>query len=407
MPNEMLRIALVVGLMGAIGPFAIDMYLPALPEVAADLGASPQATQFTITAFFLAFGVAQLIYGPMSDRLGRKPPLYIGVGIFLVATAACALAPTIGLLVAARFVQGLGAATVMVVPRAIIRDLHTGPAATRMMATIMLVISVSPMLAPLAGSGVMLFAGWRAIFGVLAVAALISLAMAAFLLPETLAPDRRVAARPGVLARGVWRLLRDPRFMGLTLVGGFGMASFFIFLASAAFVYTSEFGLTPTGFSIAFAINAIGFFAASQAAASLGERYGTQRVIGFAVTGFATAVVLLLVLTLLGHGSLPVIVCFLFVGNACLGLVVPSTMVMALDPHPDIAGLASSLGGTLQMLTGGAMIVLAGPFFDGSATPMVAAIAAAGVLALAAAALTFMFGGRPEAAPVDGKRREA
>ena len=195
MPDGMLRIALVIGLLAAVGPFAIDMYLPALPQVAADLGATAQATQLTLTAFFVAFGVSQLVYGPLSDQYGRKPPLYAGLGIFLVGTLGCALAPSIGALVAARFVQGLGAATVMVVPRAIIRDLHTGPAATRLMAAVMLVISVSPMLAPLAGSGLMLVAGWRAIFGVLAAAGFVSLALTAFALPETLPRERRTPAR--------------------------------------------------------------------------------------------------------------------------------------------------------------------------------------------------------------------
>ena len=284
----MSRIALVIGLLGAVGPFAIDMYLPALPAVAADLAATPQATQFTLTAFFVAFGATLLVYGPLSDQLGRKPPLYVGLAIFLLGTLGCALAPTVEALVAARFVQGLGAATVMVVPRAIIRDLHSGPAAARLMATIMLVISVSPMLAPLAGSGVMAVAGWRAIFGVLALAAVASLALTAFALPETLAPADRVPAHPASLARGMRRLLRDPDFMGLTLIGGFGMASFFIFLASAAFVYTGQFGLTPTGFSVAFAINAIGFFSASQAAAKswralrygAGDRACGRRILG-------------------------------------------------------------------------------------------------------------------------------
>ena len=389
----MLRIALIVGLLGAVGPFAIDMYLPALPAVASDLGVSPQATQFTITAFFVAFGASQLVYGPLSDWLGRKPPLYFGVGVFLLGTLACALAGSIGALVTARFVQGLGAATVMVVPRAIIRDLHTGPAATRMMAAVMLVISVSPMLAPLAGSAIMAVAGWRTIFGVLAAAALLSLALTATALPETLPPARRVPLRPRALATGLRRLLRDPQFMGLTMVGGFGMASFFVFIASAAFVYTAEFGLTPTGFSLAFAANAIGFFGASQAAAGLGTRYGMARMVGLAVAGFAASALCLLAVVLAGYGSLPAIIGLLFAGNTFLGLVVPSTMVMALDPHPEIAGLASSLGGTLQMLTGGALIALAGPFFDGTATPMVAAIAVAACLALLTSLLTFRVGG--------------
>ncbi len=375
----------MIGLLAAVGPFAIDMYLPAMPAVAADLGTSPQAVQATLTAYFLAFGLAQMVWGPLSDQIGRRPPLLIGLGIFLLGTLGCMLAPDVASLTAARVVQGVGGATVMVMPRAIIRDLHTGPEATRLMAMVMLVISVSPMLAPLAGSGVLAISGWRAIFGVLAVAAAVSLLLTRFALPETLPPADRRPARIAELAQGLRRLLTDRAFLGLTFTGGFGMASFFVFLASAAFVYTGTFGLSPTGFSIAFAVNALGFFVASQAAASLGERFGTLQVISVSAAGFAAATALLLALTLAGSGGIVTIGICLFIANGFLGLVVPSCMVLALDPHPDIAGLASSLGGTLQMITGGAMITLGAPFFDASPLPMVAIIALCGVLCLGAA----------------------
>jgi DHA1 family bicyclomycin/chloramphenicol resistance-like MFS transporter len=175
--------------------------------------------------------------------------------------------------------------------------------------------------------------------------------------------------------RDAGRLLTDRTFLVLTFVGGFGMASFFVFIASASFVYTQQFGLSAFGFSLAFALNAIGFFAATQFAATLGERYGMARVVSLAVIGFAASAFVLLALVLAGLGSLFVIVTFLFLGNVCLGLVIPATMVMALDEHGDVAGLASSLGGTLQMVAGGVIIALAGPFFNGTATPMVVAIA--------------------------------
>lgn len=382
------RIALVIGLLAVVGPFAIDMYLPALPRLSSDLDASAPETQFTLTAFFIGFGVSQLGYGPLSDQFGRKPPLYVGLAIFLAGTIGCALAPTISSLSAARLVQGVGAAAVMVVPRAIVRDLHTGTAATRLMATVMLVISVSPMLAPLAGSVLMTVASWRWIFGVLAVVGAVSLFVTRFVLPETLPPERRHAARGAELARGAGRLLRDPAFVGPTLIGSFIMASFFIFIASASFVYAGQFGLSPTGFSLAFALNAIGFLGASQMAASIGERFGIARTVLYAVAAFATVSAVLLALVLAGFGFLAVIIVMLFVGNAFLGLVMPTTMVMALDPHPDIAGLASSLGGTAQMVIGGVMIAVAGPFFDGTATPMVAAIALCGAAALGAALAT-------------------
>lgn len=374
MNTSFVRSAIILGLLSCVGPFAIDMYLPALPAVATGLNASIASVQVTLIAFFIAFGVSQLVYGPAADWYGRKPPLFVGLAIFIIGSLACAFAPSIGWLTAARFVQGLGAAAVMVIPRAIIRDMHTGTEATRLMALVMLVISVSPMLAPLAGSGLIKVWDWRSIFLVLVIAAVASIALTAFMQPETLKPQDRVPIEPGTLYADARTLLSDPYFMGLTFIGGFGMASFFVFISSASFVYTSQYGLTPTGFSIAFAINAIGFFGASQMAAGLGEKLGMARVVSLATAGFLFFTVVLFALTFAGFGTLPVVVGLLLCANACLGLVIPPVMVMALDPHGDIAGLASSLGGTLQMLAGGVMIALVAPFFDGTALPMVTAI---------------------------------
>ncbi len=382
MSDRILRPALVLGLLSCIGPFAIDMYLPAMPLIGADLGTSIQGMQATITAYFIAFGLAQLIYGPWADRSGRKAPLYAGILVFIIGSLICTFAQTIGWLLVGRAVQGLGGAALMVVPRAIIRDMYTGPAATQLMAAVMMVISVSPMLAPLAGSGVIAIWDWRAIFGVLVVAALASLTILALYQPETLPREQRRPLNLAVMAQGARQLLGDPLFMGLTFLGGFGMASFFVFIASASFVYTGAFGLSPTQFSLAFAVNAIGFFGASQAAGPLGMRYGAERVMALASLGFGVATIGLFLLALTGAVGLLICMAGLFVANACLGLIILTTMVMALDEHGEIAGLASSLGGTLQMLAGGAMIALAGPFFDGSVTPMLGAIALCGVLVL-------------------------
>ena len=384
----MFRAALILGLLSAVGPFAIDMYLPAMPAISTALGADVVATQLTLTAYFVAFGVAQLFYGPWSDQVGRKTPLYVGVVLFTVGSIGCAMAPTIDALIGFRALQGIGGAVLMVVPRAVIRDLHTGAQATRLMAMVMLVISVSPMLAPLAGSGLLAIGEWRLIFWFLCLAALLSLVLTATALPETLSDENRVAVNLHNLWQGTKVLFRDPVFMGLTFIGGFGFASFMIFIASAAFVYSGQFGLSPTGFSLAFAINAIGFFTMSQAAGPLGEKFGIPRVTRWAAIGFAGFSLALLALGLAGFASLPVIIAGLFCANACLGLIIPTTMVMALDPHGDIAGLASSLGGTLQMVTGGAMVMVTSPFFDGTAVPMIAAIALCAMMSLALALQT-------------------
>ncbi|GHF05912.1 Bcr/CflA family drug resistance efflux transporter [Aliiroseovarius zhejiangensis] len=381
MSVSLVRSAVVLGTLSMVGPFAIDMYLPAMPAIATDLGAGETAVQATITSYFIAFGIAQLIYGPWADQSGRKLPIFVGVGVFLIASIGAAMAGSVAELTAWRFLQGLGGAVLMVVPRAIIRDMHTGADATRLMAMIMLVISVSPMLAPLAGSGILAFAGWRVIFGVIAAAALISLTMTATLLPETLPAHRRTRANLRSMLKGARTLLTDPGFMSLTFIGAFGMASFFVFLASASFVYMNQFGLSPTGFSLAFAVNAAGFFTASQFAGPLAGRIGLAKTIRLGTGVFAGFTLVLLVISLLGGATLPIVIGFLLLGNAGLGLVIPTTMVMALEDHGDLAGLASSLGGTLQMLTGGVMIVAASPFFDGTATPMVAAIALCGAIA--------------------------
>lgn len=388
MTHGFLRSALVLGLLSCVGPFAVDMYLPAMPQVGASLGGSISATQMTLTAYFLAFGVAQIFYGPLADMYGRKKPLIFGLVLFIAGSLGCAVAPDISTFIAARFVQGLGGAAVMVIPRAIIRDLHTGVAATRLMALVMLVISISPMLAPLAGSGLIAIGDWRLIFMVLMAAGVVSILMTLFVQPETLAVKDRVPVSLTALWAGTKTLVGDPIFMGLTFVGGFGLASFFVFLASASFVYTEHYGLTPVQFSLAFAVNAIGFFVASQFAASLGEKFGMVKVVTWAVGGFLVFTVLLAALVAAGIDQLPVLIGCLILANASLGLVIPATMVMALDDHGDVAGLASSLGGMFQMLAGGVMTVLVGPFFDGTPLPMVAAIAICGVISFALMCLT-------------------
>jgi MFS transporter, DHA1 family, multidrug resistance protein len=382
------RNAIVLGLLAAVGPFAIDMYLPALPTIAADLGATTGATQMTLMAFFIGFGAAQIVYGPASDMTGRKPPLYFGLALFIVGAVGSGLAPSIGWLIGCRLVQGIGAASVMVVPRAVIRDLHTGVEATRLMSTVMLVLSVSPILAPLAGSALIVPFGWRAVFVAATIAALLALLLVAFVLPETWPAERRVKSELGSVLAGYGVLLRDRRFLGLTFIGGLGMASFFAFIASASFIYVNHFGLTPVEFSVAFSVNAVGFIGASQFSANLGARYGMARVVATAVAAFAAMSVLLFAVTLAGADSLPVLMAMLFLAFACLGLVIPATMVLSLEEHGPIAGMASALGGTLQMVAGGIMIVVVSLSFDGTALPMVTIIALSAIGAFVLSRLT-------------------
>ncbi len=382
MSGSLARPALILGLLSCLGPFAIDMYLPAMPVIGGDLGASPMVMQSTITAYFASFGIAQMFYGPWADQSGRKLPLYAGIAMFVLGTILCMTASSPTGLIAGRFVQGLGGAALGVVPRAIVRDMMTGAEATRMMSKIMLTFSISPMLAPLVGSALLVITGWRGIFAALLIASVVSLALLALAQPETLAKDNRRPFKMGFLLKGCGELLVDKTFMLLTFVGAFGFGSFFIFLASASYVYQQGVGLSSTQFSIAFAVNAMAFIGASQGASRATVRFGNMPVLIWASAGFALAAVGLLGLALLGMVNLWVCMAGLALANACLGLIVPATMVMALDDQGDKAGLASSLGGTLQMLAGGAMVVALGPWLGASATPMIAGIAFAATVTL-------------------------
>jgi DHA1 family bicyclomycin/chloramphenicol resistance-like MFS transporter len=375
--------ALVLGLLAAIGPVAIDMYLPALPTIAANLGASTGATQMTLTAFFVAFGVCQIAYGPASDMVGRKPPLYFGLALFVLGSIGCAAAPSIGWLIGFRFLQGLGASVVIVIPRAIIRDLHTGPEATRLMTFVMLVFSVAPILAPLAGGALIVPFGWRAVFVAAIVFAGLAFVLTATLLPETRLRKDRVVIGVGSLLEGFGLLIRNPRFLGLTFIGGFGFASLFALMAGSSFVYINHFGLTPTQYSLAFSVNAIGIFGASQFAAGLDVRFGIARVITVAVCLSAFFAFALLAATAAGLDSLAWLVTLLFLVFACLGLVIPSTMVLALEEHGKIAGMAAALSGALQMIVSGVVVVVVSLVFDGTALPMVSVIAGCALCALA------------------------
>jgi DHA1 family bicyclomycin/chloramphenicol resistance-like MFS transporter len=383
MNKNFLKNALVLGLLSAIGPFAIDMYLPALPSIGQSLGAPMGAVQASLMVFFISLGIGQLIYGPLSDMYGRKPPLYFGMGLFAICSVGCAIAPDVHTLIILRFLQGLGAAAGMVIPRAIVRDLHTGNDAAKLMSLLMLVFSVSPILAPLAGSFLIEWAGWRSVFWVITVTAVMALALLATGQPETRPSAHRADSNVRSAIAGYWLLLRDRHFLGLVLIGAFGISSFFAYLSNSSFVLIDHYGLTPREYSIAFAANAAAFIGVSQFTGRLSARYGLVPLVKKAVIGFASVMAALLATNLLGVERLDVMVVLLFIGYGFLGLIVPTTSVLALEEHGEIAGTASALMGTLQFVTGALVMAFVGLFVDGTARPMIAGIAGCALLAYA------------------------
>lgn len=381
MSRSIAHLALLLGLITAVGPFAIDSYLPALPTLGASLHASPAAVQMSLTVFFMIIGVCQLFYGPISDVFGRKPPIYAGLAIFAVASVGCALAPTIEVLIGFRALQAFGACAGMVIPRAIVRDLYTGHEAAKLMALLMLVMSVSPILAPLAGSLVISLWSWREVFAALAVVAVACLVMTVVQLPETHPAERRLGKTLGSAFGSYGALLRDPVFTGLSVVSGFGLATFFVFIGSAPFVYIEHYGLTPTQFSLGFAVNAASFFAMSQLTASLSARFGLAPVIRWSVMAVA-AVMVLLAVTTLWVDSLALMMTLLFIGFGFLGLLLPAAGVLSLEDHGAVAGSASALLGAIQMITAAVSMTLVGVYADHTPAPMLIGIALYAVAAL-------------------------
>ncbi|WP_261802340.1 multidrug effflux MFS transporter [Variovorax sp. PAMC28562] len=396
MPSRFLKMALLLGLLSAIGPFAIDMYLPALPAIGQSLGADIGAVQMSLTAFFLSLGIGQLLYGPVSDMVGRKPPLYAGLALFALASVGCALATDIQTLIVLRFIQGLGAAAGMAIPRAIVRDLHTGTDAARLMSLLILVFSVSPILAPLAGSVVIALGGWRGVFWVVLVASVAGMAMMFMQLDETRPPSERVESSLGSALGAYWLLLRDRHYLGLVFIGGFALAGFFVYLANSSFVMIDHYGLSPAVYSVAFGVNAAAFIAASQFTGALGERFGLVRVVKFGVLACGTVMLALFAYFASGGDRLAVLIVLYFIASGFMGLVIPTTGVLALEAHGAIAGTASALLGTLQMLTGAFMMAAVGLFTDGRPLPMVAGMAAG---AFVAAVLTWLTLGGWRTAP--------
>jgi DHA1 family bicyclomycin/chloramphenicol resistance-like MFS transporter len=379
--HRFFRLALVLGLISAVGPFSIDMYLPALPSIGAGLKASPAAVQMTLTVFFGTLGVCQLFYGPLSDHFGRKPPIFLGLALFGIGSVGCALAPTIESLIAFRMVEALGACAGMVIPRAIVRDLHTGPEAASLMSLLILVFSISPICAPMTGSFVIAFVGWRGIFWTVTAVSALCLVLAATLLEETWPKVAHVANPMQNTLNSFRRLLSDPTFLGLTFVGAFSMSAFFIYLASSSFVYIDHYGLSPATYSLLFGFNAISLFGVAQLNGGLTRRFGMAKVIRIGATGFALVMIVLLAVVAMHIEQLGILVGLLFVGFGFTGLIVPTTAVLALEKHGATAGTASALMGALQMITGAVIMEIVGVFANDTPLPMVAGIAACALIA--------------------------
>ena len=353
-----MKIGLLLGLLGAMGPLAIDLYLPAFPALAQEFGAPPAAVQLSLVSFFLALAVGPLAYGALADRYGRRPPLFGGLALFVLASIGCAAAPDIHSLVALRFLQGLGASAGTVIARSIIRDLHSGAAAARLMATMYLVLGVSPILAPLAGSLLLHVVGWRGLFLIIAVLVATSALLVAVMLPETHPPAKRAARPRHSPLADVRHLLADRRFLQLVFVAAASTSAAFVFVAGAPFVFANHYGLTPTQFGALIGLNAAGQIVSTQFAPPLMRRLGPARLLHAVTLTVAATGAVLLALVLAGSAPLVLLVMLCLVCACCVGLWLTPASVTALDAHPEVAGSAAGLLSTIQLASAAAVTAL-------------------------------------------------
>ncbi|MCJ2181789.1 multidrug effflux MFS transporter [Novosphingobium sp. 1949] len=345
-----LGFGIALGFLSALGPLAIDLYLPAMPDMASALGGSENAVQRTLSAFFFGLAFAQIPIGALADRFGRRVPLVCGLGLFVLTSLACSAVTSLDQLVALRFVQGMGACAGTSSARAIIRDLHRGHHAARLMAFTFLVIGLSPMLAPLLGSGLLQLVSWRGLFGVLAGAGLVAAVCVIVFLPETLEPARRVADWSG-LPRALGALLANTRFIGWALVAGLATTVPFAFVTAAPFLYSGVYGLPPVWFSLLLALNAGASIAATQAAPHLLKRLGPARLAiraALAALG-ATALLGLGAVTLPGGVPLALFQAYSVLLFVIAGFVLTPAATSALDAVREGIGSAAGLLGTIQL----------------------------------------------------------
>ncbi|MFZ4265808.1 multidrug effflux MFS transporter [Streptomyces arboris] len=379
-------VTMVLGGLTALPPLSMDMYLPALPAVTDSLSAPAATIQLTLTACLAGMALGQLVVGPMSDRWGRRRPLLLGMVVYVIATAICALAPSAELLIGFRLLQGLAGAAGIVIARAVVRDLYDGVEMARFFSTLMLISGVAPIIAPLIGGQVMRFTDWRGIFVVLTGVGIVLTLVVWKWLHETLPPGSRHTGGVGEALRTMRGLLADRVFTGYMITGGLAFAVLFAYISASPFVVQEIYGASPQTFSLLFGLNSIGLIAVGQINGKLlVGRISLDKVLGFGLAVIVLAAVALLLMTtgVFGEVGLVPIAAGLFVLMSAMGVAMPNTNAQALMRTKHAAGSASALLGTSSFLIGAIASPLVGIAGEDTAVPMavvqvVCAVAAVG-----------------------------
>jgi DHA1 family bicyclomycin/chloramphenicol resistance-like MFS transporter len=373
----------VFGFLTAIAPLSIDIYLPALPMLRQALAADEAQTLFTLSAFFIGFGLGQLLLGPLSDRFGRKRPLIAGLAIYIVASIACALATTMSDVVLWRFVQAFGGSVVPTVVQAMVRDLYDRNQSARILSLNMLVTASAPIVAPLIGGQVLLWFDWRAIFWVLVGFGLISL-LAAFALPETLGSSRRNEVHPLTMVLGYFEFFRSVRYVGYVACSTLYFCCLFAFIAGSPFVYIEYFGVPPQYYGFLFGVNMLGMIASTFINSRIVVQYGGDRLLRIACVIGASGGLILLATGVSGTGGIMGLALPLFMVLSLLTVVASNAISGALSVFPNRAGAAAALAGALQFGAGALTSAAVGWCADGTPRPMSVIICAGAIAALGA-----------------------
>jgi DHA1 family bicyclomycin/chloramphenicol resistance-like MFS transporter len=369
----------VLGSVSAIGPAAMDAYLPGLPELARDFGASPSAAQVTVTTYLLGLALGQLLSGPLSDIHGRRRPLVAGMAVFTVTTLACSLAPSLSVLAGMRLVQGTSAAVGVAVGRAIVRDLYAGAAGARYLSRLMIVIGLAPILAPIVGGQLLRVTSWRGVFVALSVLGLALTAVGARLLPETLPRERRRAGGLRVTLETFARLLAERRFVGFVLIVGLGGGAMIGYVAGSSFVLQDVYGASPQLYGLLFGLNAVFLVAGAQVNAHLLATRSPRSLLRVGLVMLVVAGVALVAIVSLPTASLATVVAPLMLQMASWSFVQANALALALTDHPAVAGTAAALLGVSQYAFGAFAAPLVGLGGSDTALPMALVIAACAV----------------------------
>jgi MFS transporter, DHA1 family, multidrug resistance protein len=372
-----------LGSASALGPATMDMNLPALPAIAARFQVAVSATQLMLTMFLVGMALGQMLFGPMSDALGRRRALVFGLVLYGVASLLCAKAPSIEALVATRLLQGIGGSAAIVTARAVVRDLYDGARAAAYLSRLTLVVALAPVIAPTIGAQVLRATSWRGIFWVLAALGVLIIPAVLLFVPESLPAERRRPAHIVGLLRSFGDLLHERNFLGLTLTLAFANMTVTIYIAGSPFVLHERYGLSPAALGVVFGVNAVGLIAGSQANAALVRRIPVQRVLATATLVSVGVSCLLVALALHGVGLGPVVACF-FISFAMWGFTASNAIALAMADHASAAGSAAALLGLAQWGISGLVAPLVGLNGGRALIPLAVAMLVASSVAAAA-----------------------